>query len=213
MSSLLHKLQDLYDRGHDDAVAEFRVTDLGIWHATPLAVLAAAIPLVSKTGLGAARGRPVEIFDAGAGDGRLLAALALGLGPTLDVRLCGLEGDPALAATARDKLESVQTSRVVQNRVARVAEGNFLDPRAYERLGLPPRDLDLVFNYPDGNELRLIEWLAEHGGPQTRLVILGPDRDPALGLAPEWRASVPAEGDATVAWTLSVFAPASAGRW
>ena len=198
MSALLGKLEALYGQG-DETAAGFRLTDRGIWHATPLAVLAAAVPLVAETGLLVAGGRPARLFDAGAGDGRFLAALALGLPPTFERLLWGLESDATLAATARSKLSTL-------NHPVRVAEGDFLDPRAYEDLGLRPRDLEVVFNYPDGNERRLLEWLAEHGGPRTRLAILSPDHDPALGTRPESRTPV-------AHWTLTVFAPASAGRW
>ena len=212
MTDLLERLQGLYDRGDDIAAGGLRLTDRGLWHATPLAVLAAAIPLVVETGLLKARGRPAQVFDAGAGDGRLLAALARGLPATVDVRLGGIESDVALAATAREKLEVVAASPALPNRAAQVAQGDFFDPRAYDLLGFAPKALDVVFNYPDGNEQRLLRWLAEHGGPQTRLAILSPDHDPALGCPPEWRAPVRAEGQAAV-WTLTVFAPASAGRW
>lgn len=131
MRALLEKLQDLYGRGDDEKAAQFRLTDRGIWHPTPLAVLAAAIPLVVEANLLEARGRPAQVFDAGAGDGRLLAALALGLDATFSVRLGGLESDASLAATARERLDTVARWGVVPNRVARVAEGDFFDPRAY----------------------------------------------------------------------------------
>ena len=136
MSALLGKLEALYGQG-DETAAGFRLTDRGIWHATPLAVLAAAVPLVAETGLLVAGGRPAQVFDAGAGDGRLLAALALGLPPTFERLLWGLESDATLAATARSKLSTL-------NHPVRVAEGDFLDPRAYEDLGLRPRDLEVV---------------------------------------------------------------------
>ena len=213
MTALLENLKDLYDQGDDVAAGGLRLTDRGIWHATPLGVLAAAIPLVVEANLLEVRGRSAQVFDAGAGDGRLLAALALGVDGTFDVRLGGLESDASLAATAREKLATMASLGAVPKRVAQVAEGDFFDPRAYELVGLMPRELALVFNYPDGNERRLLQWLAEQGGPETRLVILSPDHDPALGGAPEWRAPVRAEGDAAALGTLTVFAPASTGRW
>ena len=213
MRALLEKLQDLYGRGDDEEAAPFRLTDRGIWHPTPLAVLAAAVPLIVEANLLEARGGTAQVLDAGAGDGRLLAALALGLDATVSVRLGGLESDASLAATARERLDTMARWGVVPHRVSRVAEGDFFDPRAYELVGLVPRQLDVVFNYPDSNERRLLQWLAEQGGPQTRLAILSPDHDPALGEAPEWRAPVRAEGDLAALWTLTVFAPASACRW
>jgi len=208
---LLDALQGLY--ADDDAGGALRLTDRGIWHATPLAVLAAAVPVIGESDLLAPRGRPTHLLDAGAGDGRLLAALALGLPPGFEGRLLGLECDGSLAVTARERLAALARRGLITNRETRVVEGDFFEPFAYEPLGVAPRDLDLVFNYPDGNEHRLLRWLGENGGPQTRLVILSPDREPALGRPPEWRAEVRPEGDTAALWSLSVVAPAAAGRW
>lgn len=212
MSDLLARLQALYRTSGDPAASDFRLTDRGIWHPTPLAVLAAAVPLLGETLLLDARSRPLQILDAGTGDGRLVAALALGLPASLEVRLGGLESDATLAVAARDKLEQIPAGPGAR-RGARVAEGDYFDPLAYGRIELEPRHLDLVFNYPDGSERRLLHWLAAHGGPETRLVILSPDHDPALGTPPLWRAPVRVAGDAPTNWTLAVFAPASAGQW
>jgi hypothetical protein len=85
-----------------------------------------------------------------------------------------------------------------------VACGDYFHPRYHEALGHRPQDLDIVFNYPDGNERRLLAWLREHGKPEVRLVLLGPDRDPALGRAPLLRKDVRPPGD-DVAWTLAVY--------
>lgn len=211
MTGLLDALQDLYADHH--AGGALRLTDRGIWHATPLAVLAAAVPVIGESDLLAPRGRALQILDAGAGDGRLLAALALGLPPAFEGRLLGLECDEALLALARQKLARLAPGRLHTNRELRVSEGDFFEPAAYAPLDVTPRDLDLVFNYPDGNEHRLLRWLAEHGGPQTRLVILSPDRDPALGRPPEWREEVRPEGDTAALWSLTLFAPSATGRW
>ena len=116
-------------------------------------------------------------------------------------------------ARDRPSRRSSASGPLVASHAAQVVQGDFFDPQAYATLGVTPRDLDVVFNYPDGNERRLLQWLAEHGGPQTRLVILSPDHDPALGGPPEWRAAVPSTGDAAAHWTLAVFAPSSSGRW
>ena len=111
LNDLLTRLQDLYGTSGDAAASDFRLTDRGIWHPTPLAVLAAAVPLLGETPFLKARGRPLEVLDAGAGDGRLVAALALGLPATFDLRLGGLESDALLALTAREKLERVAVAR------------------------------------------------------------------------------------------------------
>ena len=211
MTALLEELQDLYAGGDD--VAGLRLTDRGIWHATPLPVLAAAVPLIGECYLLTPRGRSQCLFDAGTGDGRLLAALALGLPRACDIRLLGLECDGALVVAARKTLAAVPRRSLAPNRQIFVSEGDFFDPSAYVPLGVAPGDLDLVFNYPDGNERRLLRWLAEHGGPETRLVILSPDRDPALGQPPEWREEVRPEGDAAAPWSLNVFRAPATGRW
>src|SRR6185436_18638701 len=75
LSDLLERLRDLYGGGQDQAASEFRLTERGIWHPTPLAVLAAAVPLLAETELVKPRDHALQILDAGAGDGRLIAAL------------------------------------------------------------------------------------------------------------------------------------------
>ena len=214
MSDLLERLRDLYGGGQDQAASEFRLTERGIWHPTPLAVLAAAVPLLAETELVKPRDHALQILDAGAGDGRLIAALVLGLPEALEVRPSGIESDATLAAGAQQTLERIAAMRPLgTSRVAQIVEGDFFDPHAYARLGLDPSDLDVVFNYPDGNERRLLQWLSAHGGAKTRLAILSPDHDPALGSPPEWRVSVRVGGGASADWTLAVFAPSPSGRW
>lgn len=192
---LEEQLRSLYG---PDAGPSLRVTSSGLWHPTPLPVLGAAVPVLSKTGL---LTRGALLFDAGMGDGRLLAALALGLPPGLRLRLAGLEIDPRLAAEARLRLSVL--GRGMRNFASlRVAHGDYFHPRYHEALGHRPDDIDLVFNYPDGNEGRLLEWLGAHGKPGARLVILGPDRDPRLrGPALLRREVRPAGSD--VAWTMA----------
>jgi hypothetical protein len=196
-TNLEERLRGLY--GADDALG-LRVTAGGLWHASPLGMLAAAVPALAETGLLAPG---ALLFDAGAGDGRLLAALALGLPAALRLRLAGLETDLALACEARLRLDAVGRGNAVRLRMAR---GDYFHPRYHEALGHQPLDLDLVFNYPDGNEARLLSWLGAHGKPAVRLAILCPDRDPRLSHSPLLRREVrPAGSD--VAWTLAVFAP------
>jgi hypothetical protein len=213
LSDLLERLRDLYGGGQDQAASEFRLTERGIWHPTPLAVLAAAVPLLAETELVKPRDHALQILDAGAGDGRLVAALVLGLPEALEVRPLGIESDAALAARARQTLEKIAALHPRgTSRPALIVEGDFFDPQAYAPLGLAPHDLDVVFNYPDGNERRLLQWLSAHGGAQTRLAILSPDHDLALGSPPEWRVSVRVGGGASANWTLAVFAPSPFGR-
>lgn len=211
MSDLLARLRDLYGE-REDAASALRLTDRGIWHPTPLAVVAAAVSVLTEMRLLEAQGRPLRVLDAGAGDGRLVAALALGLPATLDARVAGIESDSDLARSARARVE-LAAPRLFREGLVQIAEGDFFDLRPYATLGWATRELDLVFNYPDGNERRLARWLADHGGPQTRLAILGPDHDPAIGLMADWRAAVRGEGDASTEWTLAVFSPGRTARW
>jgi hypothetical protein len=183
----------------EECIGPLQITSGGLWQPTPLAVLAAALPLVEGLLCSGAPGRRV-IFDAGAGDGRVLAALALGLSPRLDVTLVGLECAPPLARAARATMGALP---LPAHRRPRVEEGSYLEPRDYARLGIDTKALDLVFNYPDGNEARLLRFLDAEAGPATRLLVLSPDRYPALGRDPERRETVPSANGA--AWSLSVF--------
>ncbi|HEY6549299.1 MAG TPA: hypothetical protein VI589_15390 [Vicinamibacteria bacterium] len=199
VSPLEEKLRGLY--GPDEDLS-LRATAGGLWHATPLGVLGATVAALAETGLlvpGAL------LFDAGMGDGRVLAALALGLPAALRPRLAGLESDEDLAREARRRLHALEAGTRTAGSL-RVARGDYFHPRYHEALGHRPSDLDLVFNYPDGNESRLLEWLGAHGKPTSRLVIVGPDRDPRPGCPPLLLREVrPAGSD--VAWTLAVFVP------
>ena len=67
-----------------------RLTDSGIWLATPLGVLARAVPLAERLDLFPSVGAGPNILDAGVGDGRLLLALAILLPHRPDIRLYGL---------------------------------------------------------------------------------------------------------------------------
>jgi hypothetical protein len=183
----------------EEDIGPLQITSGGLWQPTPLAVLAAALPLVEGLLTSSAHG-PRVIFDAGAGDGRVLAALALGLPPRLDVTLVGLECAPPLARAARATMGALP---LPVSRRPRVAEGSYLEPRDYARVGVDPQGLDLVLNYPDGNETRLLRFLEAEAGPATRLLVLSPDRFPDLGRAPLRRETVPSANGA--AWSLSVF--------
>jgi hypothetical protein len=156
VTDLLEALRQIFGGEVADGLV---ATDAGIWHATPLPVLAAAVPALVETGVlesagighrrrvapraavgpgeKPAAGRPLVLFDAGAGDGRVLAALALGLPPALHVRLLGLECDAHLAATAAERMEALRARRP-ETCVPRVARGDFLDTSAYAPLGVAP---------------------------------------------------------------------------
>ena len=211
MSRLLEALSALYGGEDPDVGSPLRLTEGGLWHATPLPVLAAAVPLLVDQGLVPSR-QPLVLFDAGAGDGRVLSALALGLPDDVEAVLLGLEIDSSLAAEGEAQARRLALPPATAARRPRIAIGDYLAVQDYEHLGIAPPQLDLVFNYPDGNERRLLEWLRGHGRPRTRLVILSPDRDPTLGAPPRARTRVPSATADGVAWSLSVYVTESEGQ-
>jgi hypothetical protein len=208
VSSLLDALQALHAPGGRDEDAPLRLTEGGLWHATPLPVLAGAVPLVVEYGLVPSR-QPLVVLDAGAGDGRVLSALALGLPDDVEARLLGLEIDSQLAAAAEAQ---ARLAPVAWGRRPRIAIGDYLAVRDYAALGIAPEEVDLVFNYPDGNERRLLAWLRGHAGTEARLVILSPDHDPAMDAPPLLRTRVEPTDGTGVAWSLSVYAVAAERR-
>ena len=211
MSRLLEALAALYGQDEPDSSSPLRLTEGGLWHATPLTVLAAVVPVIVDQGL-VPSGRPLVLLDAGAGDGRLLSALALGLPDDVEALLRGLEIDPALAAAATTQARKLALAPVNEARRPRIALGDYLGVAEYAALGVAATELDLVFNYPDGNERRLLAWLRKHAGPQTRLAILSPDHEPALDAPPILRTRVEPGAGAGVAWSLSVYAAAAEGQ-
>lgn len=191
MDSLRARLEALY---RDADGPPLRVTDAGLWHPTPLDVLAAAVPVLERAGLffpGA------TVFDAGAGDGRVLAALALGLSAWPGVRLAGLESDADLADEAARRLGALAPRPLV-------AAGDYLRADDYLRVSVAPAELDVALNYPDGNERALLRWLREQA-PRCALVVLSAETDPDLGAPPRLRLEVP-RADAPP-WHVSVFVP------
>jgi hypothetical protein len=211
VSRLLEALSALFGREKLELGSPLRLTEGGLWHATPLPVLAAAVPVITDHGLVRSR-RPVVVLNAGAGDGRLLSALALGLPEDVKVHLLGLEIDPALAAAAKAQFRKLALAPVNEARRPRIALGDYLAVAGCAALGVAPTELDLVFNYPDGNERRLLAWLRRHAGPQTRLALLSPDHEPAMDAPPFLRARVAPSAGSGVAWSLSVYAADAVGQ-
>jgi hypothetical protein len=181
-----------------------RATQRGLWLATPWPVLGAAVSAAVSAGFFAGTRRPCVVLDAGAGDGRVLGALAALVPAATELVLVGVECDGALAASAVRALDgAAHRGAFPPARTPRVVQGDYLDPVAYPRAGLAPERIDLVFNYPDGNERALLSWLDLHAGPETRLLVLCPERHCRLGREPAWRTSVAAPGEP--AWDLAAY--------
>jgi SAM-dependent methyltransferase len=157
----------------------FCVTDDGIWVPTPLAVVDAMLGALGGLGWWAdgEPGAPRRCLDAGMGDGRLVAALCR-LGP--HVQAAGIESDRALYQRALDNLGARAASGW------RAARGSYLELKTYDALGLATTAIDVVFNYPDGNERALVQFWRARGRPGSRLVFCCPDHSLTLpGLALE----------------------------
>jgi SAM-dependent methyltransferase len=138
-----------------------RGTHLGLWLPTPIAMLFRAAEILADAGLLTSTAR---CLDAGCGDGRVLGVLW-----SLDPRLerFGIEHDRRLLRRARTRLRALGAGGTL-------AGGDYFEGKTYRRLGARLSDMDLVFNYPDGNETRLEQLVS---GTQARLVLLGPDTE------------------------------------
>ena len=168
--------------------ASLTVTEGGLWLATPVRVLGATLDVLRTAGLAQDRAR---ILDAGSGDGRLLGVFAaLGSGWELD--LLGIEVDAGLVATGHERLGALRRAGHLSAARIRLVNGDYLSAAPYERLGQRVAGIDCIFNYPDGNEGRIEDLVARPGGPGSRLVLLGPDRQLRLGqLETDWAADIP----------------------
>lgn len=158
-----------------------RLTDAGIWLAMPLDVLDAALEKLDTTGFWARLGGRVKVLDAGMGDGRLVAALC-NLGR--DLWAYGIESHPELWELAQDNLRKLTEQGMGSN--WRTCQGDYFELSTYPKLGILLEDIDVFFNYPDGNEHKLAAFLRDHGRSGAYLVVLTPEHGLELeGLARE----------------------------
>ena len=176
------------NRLYADVAEALRVTEQGIWHATPLSVLAAAMDLIAREGLLALES---VVFDAGAGDGRVLAALALAF-PAHRLHLMGVECDDALAQDARARLSGLPNPPVV-------ATSDYFAEGAQQL-----RRSDVTFNYPDGSEHALMDAFVAHGKAGARLMVLSPELAPKLGRMPSAVHTI-RPGGVVLHWSLSIY--------
>jgi hypothetical protein len=167
---MIERVAEVFARAEARAASPgpLRITDDGIFLATPLEVASEALGAV-REGLGP---RP-RLLDAGMGDGRIVALAHL-----LGFDAFGLETDATLFESAGASLCELEVP-------AKIGSGSFLDPASYGALGALPHELDVVMNYPDGNEGALGAFFASHGRKGAVVAFLTPDmalRCPALAL-------------------------------
>ena len=170
----------------DDRTLPIRRTGRGIWVATPIRVLEAAVTVLSAEGLlpgGAGDASPAtaHAIDAGSGDGRVLAVIAwLVPGQTV----LGVEHDEVLHARAASHLRALGAAGVIDRAHLRLAAADYCDPATYTARGIALSRARLVLNYPDGNQHRLARFVAANCGPGTTLGLLTHDRDLTVDALP-----------------------------
>ena len=177
-----------------------RKTHVGIWVPTPIEVIDEACAQLKADGWFAGA-RPGDILGAGAGDGRVTALLSR-LDPTRSVY--GIEQDPTLYAHAVDNLDRLAGEGLVEAAAAHLIEGDYCDLLTYRRAQINLRDIHLIFNYPDGNQLQLARFMIAEAGPQTKLCVLSHDHtlEPDE-LALNYRRVIEAGDDPP--WRLSIY--------
>ncbi len=105
-------------------------------------------------------------FDAGFGDGRVLAAASL-----LFSRVLGLESDEGLAEQGLAHLDRLAALGLIDRRKIRAVAGDFLCLDDYERkLKAESQSLLQFYNYYD-NAQDLLDFLVRHGNPRARLLL------------------------------------------
>ena len=198
----LKRLNKVFERSEASLVHSLpiRKTICGIWGPTPLRVIEEAISVLEDSGLLGKAAPQGVVIDAGTGDGRVPAVLAA-VDPTRPVY--GIEKDPALFAQALVNLQGLRAKGVIDHTRIYLVEADYCEIATYKECGLDFSQTGIVFNYPDGNQKRLAQFIAEHGGTGTRLCLLTHDRaleidelelqvrrDVTVGDEPSWRLSI-----------------------
>ena len=209
------KLAQVFERSEASTgrALPIRRTGRGIWAATPVRVVEAAVKTLHGIGLLGDGGQPGHVIDAGTGDGRVPAVLAA-WGPSRTVY--GFETDAALYAQAVTNLHALDAGGLVDAAHVHLLEADYCDVRSYERGGIALSQTAVVFNYPDGNERQLARFVAQHCGHQTTLCLLTHNRtlelnelprrvchDVSDGTGPRWRLSLYSRSTASVSTTSS----------
>lgn len=183
---------------YGDVPESFRITEGGIFLATPLDVLAEAMNRVAGLGL---IGEGAVVLDAGSGDGRVVLALAIRFASIARARIVGLECDEELVRVAERTVATFDSP--IRPRIAR---GDYHDDRTFGALGISFSDVDVVMHYPDGNEQALFDRIAREGKSGATLLLLSPQISRLIHQEPLQRIAVQPNG-AVVAWYLSVYRP------
>ena len=147
-----------------------------MWVPMPFPVLIALLRAMHEHGVFAppTSGRGT-IIDAGAGDGRALAALAHFL-PDSDI--VGIESDEGLYHRAVANVDALGQNRLVSDpERLRMIRGDYRARETYGEAGVHLDDVGFVFNYPDGNEAALERFVIESSAPGTKLCLLTHDGD------------------------------------
>ena len=173
-----------------------RKTQVGIWVPSPVSVTAAAAELLDDMGVLADAD---VIVDAGSGDGRVAAVLAL-LRPSAQVY--GIEADPIFHAQAVENLAELERRGLPPHRV-HLVEGDYCEPRTYTKAGIEPSEVTLFLNYPDGHHEALARFIAEYGRVDARLCVVTHDHslevdtlslrqqgEMPVDIGPDWLVSV-----------------------
>src|SRR3989338_7092211 len=108
----------------------------------------------------------LPFFDAGFGDGRVLAAASLVFG-----RVLGLEADEGLAEQGLAHLDRLAGLGLIDRGKIRAVAGDFLCPDDYERkLKAETHSIRQFYNYYD-NAADLLDFLVRHGHPRAKLLL------------------------------------------
>lgn len=134
-------------------------------------MIATALTILIRIELLGNRAPGGHVFDAGTGDGRIPALLAW-FEPSRTVY--GIEQDPTLVRQASENLKSLRQQGLISGTYTHVIEGDYCDVATYRACGLDLRKTTIIFNYPDGNQERLAQFVAEHA-PDTYLCLLTHD--------------------------------------
>ena len=212
------RLDAVFQRSQAALVHSFpiRKTACGMWVPTPLPVIARALGILAHLGLLDAHTTRQErrrssppapstterlVVDAGAGDGRV-AALLTRFDQTRTIY--AIERDAALYAQAQTNFDQLRADKLLDTTRVRLLDADYLDRQTYTDCGFAFHQVGLVFNYPDGNEARLAEFVEKWAGTATNLCLLTHN----LALSRD-RLYLRAQADVEVVdeenWLLSVY--------